>query len=689
MDHNEYRSLCEQIRHHNELYYNQDAPEISDFEYDALMRRLKEAEKEHPEYVTADSPTQKVGGKRVIGSPVLHRIPMLSLEDVFDRESVCRFVEAVKEIAPDAVFSVEEKIDGLSLSLEYQDGRLVRASTRGDGREGEDVTENVRMMRNVPLEIPLEDGAHIGAGGSFEVRGECYMRYADFKAANEQQKQAGKKLFANPRNCAAGTLRQSDPAIVKERKLELLVFNVQQPNDALAEFDHAGQLQFLEDMGFQCVARKLCADADAVWTAIENLGRNRSGLPYGIDGAVVKVNSIRLRRELGVRSKTPKWAVAYKYPPEEKETVLRDILLQTGRTGRVTPVAVFDGIALAGTWVTLATLHNQGRINELDLRIGDTLVVRKAGDIIPEIVRVSRHADANALPYQMRSCPECGAKLIRETEDGADLYCSNVECPAKLQRRLEFFASKDCMDIDGLGRSTVGLLIQSGKAASPADLYALTCQELEGILGSKRLAEKLVQAISASKRQPAVRLLKALGWRNIGASVAQTLLARYGSIPALFQTSREQLLADLPKLDGLGDTLVASIVHMVEDPGMRTEVERLAAYGLTVDHQLHTAGNILAGKTFVITGTLPTMERRQAQALIEENGGKVTGSVSRNTSYLVAGEAAGSKLEKAQALGIPVLSESELLSMIGYEMRPVLDIENGSAYSERVRINPF
>ncbi len=689
MDHNEYRALCEQIRHHNELYYNQDAPEISDFEYDALTRRLKEAEKEHPEYVTADSPTQKVGGKRVIGSPVLHRIPMLSLEDVFDRESVCRFVEAVKEIAPDAVFSVEEKIDGLSLSLEYQDGRLVRASTRGDGREGEDVTENVRMMRNVPLEIPLEDEAHIGAGGSFEVRGECYMRYADFKAANEQQEQAGKKLFANPRNCAAGTLRQSDPVTVKERGLELLVFNVQQPNDALAEFDHAGQLQFLEDMGFQCVARKLCADADAVWTAIENLGRNRSGLPYGIDGAVVKVNSIRLRRELGVRSKTPKWAVAYKYPPEEKETVLRDILLQTGRTGRVTPVAVFDGIALAGTWVTLATLHNQGRINKLDLRIGDTLVVRKAGDIIPEIVRVSRHADANALPYQMRSCPECGAKLIRETEDGADLYCSNVECPAKLQRRLEFFASKDCMDIDGLGRSTVELLIQSGKAASPADLYALTCQELEGILGSKRLAEKLVQAISASKRQPAVRLLKALGWRNIGASVAQTLLARYGSIPALFQTSREQLLADLPKLDGLGDTLVASIVHMVEDPGMRTEVERLAAYGLTVDHQLHTAGNILAGKTFVITGTLPTMERRQAQALIEENGGKVTGSVSRNTSYLVAGEAAGSKLEKAQALGIPVLSESELLSMIGYEMRPVLDIENGSAYSERVRINPF
>lgn len=665
MNHNEYEELCEQIRRHNELYYNQDAPEISDFEYDALMRRLKEAEKEHPEYATADSPTQKVGGKRVIGSPVQHRIPMLSLEDVFDRESVSRFVEAVKEIAPEAVFSVEEKIDGLSLSLEYQDGRLVRASTRGDGREGEDVTENVRMMRNVPLEIPLEDGAHIGAGGSFEVRGECYMRYADFRAANKQQEQAGKKPFANPRNCAAGTLRQSDPVTVKERGLELLVFNIQQPNDALAEFDHAGQLQFLEDMGFHCVARKLCTDADAVWAAIENLGQNRSGLPYGIDGAVVKANSIRLRRELGVRSKTPKWAVAYKYPPEEKETVLRDILLQTGRTGRVTPVAIFDGIALAGTWVTNATLHNQGRINELNLRIGDTLVVRKAGDIIPEIVRVSRHTDANALPYQMASCPECGAALVRETEDGADLYCSNLECPAKLQRRLEFFGSKDCMDIDGLGRSTVELLIQSGKAASPADLYALACEEMEGVLGSKRLAEKLVQAIAASKRQPAVRLLKALGWRNVGASVAQTLLTRYGSIQALFNTSREQLLADLPKLDGLGDTLVASIVHMVEDPGMRTEVERLAAYGLTLDCRLQAVGDTLAGKTFVITGTLPTMERRQAQALIEENGGKVTGSVSRNTSYLIAGEAAGSKLEKARALGIPVLSESELLSMIG------------------------
>ena len=666
----EYDELKSKIERHSRLYYEDDAPEISDFEFDALMRQLKAAEKEHPEYVTPDSPTQKVGGKRTIGIPVTHKVPMLSLEDVFTEDEVRDFIRTVKSIDPNASFSVETKIDGLSLSLEYQDGKFVRASTRGDGHEGEDVTANVRMMRGIPFEI---HDPNIGSApqGYFEVRGECYMTYADFATTNGQQEKAGKKLFANPRNCAAGTLRQAVPDVVRERGLSLFLFNVQQPNDALAGLSHGGQLNLLEEWGFPCVTHKTCFNEDEIWTAIQNLGNNRSGLPFGIDGAVIKVNSIALRQRLGERTKTPKWAIAYKYPPEEKETILRNIRLQTGRTGRVTPIAEFDPVTLAGTTVTNATLHNQNRINELNLNIGDTILVRKAGDIIPEVVQVVERDSHNTQPFQMALCPVCGAALEKAEEDGVDLYCSNIECPALLYRRLEFFGSKECMDSQGLGESTVAALVESGLVKAPSDLYDLAYDQMEfpwggklgTVLGSEKLADNLADAIWSSRSQDAVKVLKSLGWRNVGAHVSKVLLRKYGSITALFAVPREQLISDLSQTSGFGETLIRAVTDMVSDEKMQEEVKLLAKVGVNMDFQ-QAQGTALAGKTFVITGTLPSLSRDEAKTLIEQNGGKVSGSVSKKTNYLVAGEAAGSKLKKAQELGVDIISEEEMLTLI-------------------------
>lgn len=657
------QELVAEIQRHNGLYYNQDAPEIADHEYDALVRNLKDLEREHPEFMTPDSPTQRVGGKRVLGIPVDHTVPMLSLEDAFSEEEVRDFVRSVKELDPNAIFSVEEKIDGLSLSLEYQDGKLVRASTRGDGHVGEDVTENARMIDGLPQAISdphLEEAVK----GYLELRAECYMSAESFERMNRQQAQSGKKLYANARNCAAGTLRHSDPAVVKERGLKVLVFNVQQPNEYLAALSHGGQLNALADCKIPCVFHKACHNEDEIWQAIQILGRNRSALPYGIDGAVVKVNSHALRKRLGERSKSPRWAIAYKYPPEEKETTLRDILLQTGRTGRVTPVAVFDPVMLAGTTVTNATLHNQGRINDLKLNIGDTIVVRKAGDIIPEVVRVSRRLNEKA-PYQITACPECGADLIRETENGADLYCGNVQCPAKRVQRIIFFASKDCMDIDGLGPSIAEALVESGLVHTPADLYRLDDEDVElcDMFGEKT-TKKLLAAIEKSKGQNAIRVLKALGWRNIGAHAAKALLRFYGSIPNLFDYRKQGAYIDIINLDGFGETMALAAQAMIDDDKMYKEVMALEQAGVNMAYQPE-AGTVLAGKTFVITGTLPTLDRKEAQVLIEQNGGKVSGSVGKKTNFLVAGEAAGSKLSKAVSLGVPVISENDLLKMIG------------------------
>lgn len=650
----------------SDAYYNDDAPLVTDEEYDRLMHELKALEAAHPEWVEKNSPTQTVGGKRVLGIPVTHKVPMLSLEDVFSTEAVEDFVAEVKSIDPHATFSVEEKIDGLSLSLEYQDGRLIRASTRGDGHEGEDVTENVRAMKDVPLTVSDE---HVpdAVNGYFELRGECYMSNADFEAVNAKLAQEGKKLFANARNCAAGTLRQADPAVVKERGLSLFIFNVQQPNDALATLSHGGQLNLLRTWGFPCVERETCHDAQGVLNAIEKIGVRRSALPYGIDGAVVKVQGHSLRKRLGERTKTPKWAVAYKYPAEEKATVLREIQLQTGRTGRVTPVAVFNPVQLAGTTVQKATLNNAQYIKALDCRIGDTIVVYKSGDIIPQVRRVElAKRPEGTVPYDLAAmaCPECGGVLASEN-GSVDLYCQNPLCPAKAVQRIIFFASKPCMDIDGLGPVRVQELVENRFVETPADLYMLHEEEAELTeMYGEKTTKKLLEAIEKSKARPADRVLKALGWRNVGGHVARTLLDFYGNITELFSHNEEAYL-DVIGMAGIGPGIAQDIADMLSDPNMKGEVARLAAAGVNMTYRAaqQEGPARLVGKTFVITGTLPTMSRDEAKAYIEAHGGKVSGSVSKKTDFLLAGEAAGSKLAKAEALGVTVISQRDLEKM--------------------------
>lgn len=659
-----YRSLGEW----SDAYYNQDAPVVTDEEYDRHMQELKRLEAAHPEWVAEDSPTQNVGGKRVLGIPVAHTVPMLSLEDVFTREDVECFVRTVQSVDPQAVFSVEEKIDGLSLSLEYRDGKLVRASTRGDGHEGEDVTENVRQMKDVPQTI-RDEFIKDNPNGYFEVRGECYMRTDDFEAVNAKLLEEGKPLFANARNCAAGTLRQADPAIVKERGLSLFVFDTLQPNAALSELSHGGRLNLLESWNFPCVARATCHSAQDVWNAIEAISERRAMLPYGIDGAVIKVCGNALRQRLRTRTKTPKWAIAYKYPAEEKATILREIQLQTGRTGRVTPVAVFDPVQLAGTTVQKATLNNAAYIKALDCRVGDTIVVHKSGDIIPQVRRVEmskRPAGAVQFDLAAMTCPECGGALASEN-GSVDLYCQNPACPAKAVQRIVFFASKPCMDIDGLGPVRVQELVENRFIETPADLYGLYEEEAElaEMYGAKT-TKKLLDAIEESKKRPADRVLKALGWRNVGDHVARTLLGFYGGIIELFDC-KEQVSQSVAGLPGIGQGIAQNIAEMLKDAEMKEQVRRLAeagvnmAYAAPADNADTTP--VFTGKTFVITGTLPSMSRDEAKAYIEARGGKVSSSVSKKTDYLLAGEAAGSKLTKAKELGIKVISQQELEKM--------------------------
>lgn len=652
----------------SDAYYNDDAPLATDEEYDRLMRELKQLEAGHPYWVAEDSPTQTVGGKRVLGIPVTHTVPMLSLEDVFTREDVECFVRTVQSVDPQAVFSVEEKIDGLSLSLEYRDGKLVRASTRGDGHEGEDVTENVRQMKDVPQTI-RDEFIKDNPNGYFEVRGECYMRTDDFEAVNAKLLEEGKPLFANARNCAAGTLRQADPAIVKERGLSLFVFDTLQPNAALSELSHGGRLNLLESWNFPCVARATCHSAQDVWNAIEAISERRAMLPYGIDGAVIKVCGNALRQRLGTRTKTPKWAIAYKYPAEEKATILREIQLQTGRTGRVTPVAVFDPVQLAGTTVQKATLNNAAYIKALDCRVGDTIVVYKSGDIIPQVRRVEmskRPAGAVQFDLAAMTCPECGGALASEN-GSVDLYCQNPACPAKAVQRIVFFASKPCMDIDGLGPVRVQELVENRFIETPADLYGLYEEEAElaEMYGAKT-TKKLLDAIEESKKRPADRVLKALGWRNVGGHVARTLLGFYGGITELFDCN-ERVSQNVAGLPGIGQGIAQNVAEMLKDAEMKEQVRRLSEAGVNMVYAAPTSSTdatpAFADKTFVITGTLPTMSRDEAKAYIEARGGKVSGSVSKKTDYLLAGEAAGSKLTKAKELGIKVISQQALEKM--------------------------
>lgn len=655
--------LRELIKYHDDRYYNQDDPEISDYEYDQLTRKLKALEEEHPEYKSADSPTEKVGGvaKREAGVLVRHNVPMLSLQDVFSKEEVYSFVEKIQKEREDTVFIVEKKIDGLSVSLRYEEGQLVMGVTRGDGiNYGEDVTDNVRMIKD--LKTKLKDKVPY-----LEVRGEVYMKSEDFEAVNEKLEAEGKKLFANPRNCAAGTLRQLDPRVVKERNLSLFVFNVQDSRGI--EFTkHSESLEWLKNQGFKVVeGYRLCRTADEVWEAITEIGESRGSLAYDIDGAVVKVDNLADREYFGATSKTPRWAVAYKYPPEEKETVVKEIRLSVGRTGRITPTAIFDPIRLCGTNVERATLHNQDRIDELDVRIGDTIIVRKAGEIIPEVLSVVKEKrPANTEPYKIPSvCPSCGETATRD-ENTADIRCNNLNCPAQLTQHILNFVGRNAMDIKGFGEAYVDALTREGYLKDIADIYYLKSYRDEmiekGLIGKEKNTDKLLKAIEDSKNNDIDRLITGFGIRNIGRQAAYELKNHFGSIHRLKDASYEELLT----VKDMGHISSMAIIEFFKNPVNLDVLSRLEEAGVNFESAQEPvdADGSLSGLTFVITGTLPSMGRTQMEELVKKHGGKVSSSVSKKTDYLIAGENAGSKLTKAEQLGIKIISEDEFLNMI-------------------------
>ena len=655
-------ALRKEIEYHIERYYNQDDPEITDYEYDQKMNELKRLEREHPEYVTPDSPTQKVGGsaKREAGVLVEHNVPMLSLQDVFDREEVENFVAEMKKQLDDPEFVVEYKIDGLSLSLRYEYGELKLAETRGDGIQyGEDVTANAKVIRDVKKK--LKDKPEY-----LEIRGEVYMTEADFEKVNEKQELLGKKLFANPRNCAAGTLRQLDTAVTKERGLSMFIFNIQDARGISFE-THTEGYEYLKKQGIRVIEEyTVCKTADEVWAAIEKIGENRGKLPYDIDGAVVKINRFSDREKLGATSKVPRWAVAYKYPPEEKETKLLDIELSVGRTGRITPTAVFEPVRLCGTSVSRATLHNQDFIDELDIGIGDTIVVYKSGEIIPKVRRVIHEKrPAGVKKFVIPNvCPVCGAKTERE-KDTADIKCTSPNCPAQLERHMINFVGRDAMDIKGFGATYIMELVHLGYLKDIADIYDLKQHREElieqGIIGKEKNTDKLLDAIEKSKQNEAFQLLTGFGIPNVGKAAAKTILKHFGSIEALMQADMESL----QQVADVGEVTALCIRNYFQDENNCKIIERLKEAGVNMEMaESGSEDGRFDGLTFVITGTLPTMDRKAAAALIEAHGGKVSGSVSKKTNYLLAGENAGSKLTKANDLGVSVISEEELQEML-------------------------
>lgn len=655
-------ALRKEIEYHIERYYNQDDPEITDYEYDQKMNELKRLEREHPEYVTPDSPTQKVGGsaKREAGVLVEHNVPMLSLQDVFDRGEVENFVAEMKKQLDDPEFVVEYKIDGLSLSLRYEYGELKLAETRGDGIQyGEDVTANAKVIRDVKKK--LKDKPEY-----LEIRGEVYMTEADFEKVNEKQELLGKKLFANPRNCAAGTLRQLDTAVTKERGLSMFIFNIQDARGISFE-THTEGYEYLKKQGIRVIEEyTVCKTADEVWAAIEKIGENRGKLPYDIDGAVVKINRFSDREKLGATSKVPRWAVAYKYPPEEKETKLLDIELSVGRTGRITPTAVFEPVRLCGTSVSRATLHNQDFIDELDIGIGDTIVVYKSGEIIPKVRRVIHEKrPAGVKKFVIPNvCPVCGAKTERE-KDTADIKCTSPNCPAQLERHMINFVGRDAMDIKGFGATYIMELVHLGYLKDIADIYDLKQHREElieqGIIGKEKNTDKLLDAIEKSKQNEAFQLLTGFGIPNVGKAAAKTILKHFGSIEALMQADMESL----QQVADVGEVTALCIRNYFQDENNCKIIERLKEAGVNMEMaESGSEDGRFNGLTFVITGTLPTMDRKAAAALIEAHGGKVSGSVSKKTNYLLAGENAGSKLTKANDLGVSVISEAELQEML-------------------------
>lgn len=650
----EYEVLVKQVKYHNHLYYDKDAPELSDYQYDALTRRLKQLEQQFPELISEDSPTQKVGGAvSTKFDKVQHAVRMESLQDVFDMDEVRDFDRRVREAGLQPSYVVECKIDGLSVSLEYQDGVFVRGSTRGDGDVGEDVTENLATITAIPKELS-------NAPRFLEVRGEVYMPRDAFERLAKEQEESGRQVFKNPRNAAAGSLRQKDAAITAARGLSIFVFNVQQVEGHTLT-GHQESLDYLKEMGFPVSPRySRFENVEDVLREIEAIGTLRGTLPYDIDGAVVKVDDFEQRRRLGSTAKYPRWAVAFKYPPEEKDTVLKEIEVSVGRTGVLTPTAVFEPILLAGTTVSRAILHNEDFIREMDIRIGDTIRVRKAGDIIPEVVCVVRHEE-NAQPFVMPShCPSCGASVSRE-EDEAALRCVNPECPAQALRNLIHFASRAAMDIEGLGQAVAAQLVEKGYVQSAADLYTLSFEQLLTLDKFKeKSAQNLLDAIEASKKNNLDKLLFGLGIRNIGAKAAAQLAQRFKSMQALRQASQEELEG----IDGFGGVMVQSVLDFFAKDGTKDLLTRLEEAGVNMLYEGEEKGDRLAGMTFVVTGTLAGMSRTQAEEMITQNGGKASSSVSKKTSYVLAGEAAGSKLTKAQALGIPVINEEEFLKML-------------------------
>lgn len=651
----EYQSLCDQIAYHNQKYYVEDAPEIDDYEYDMLYRRLQAMESEHPELVTPDSPTQKVGGPALnTFAPVAHEVPMESLHDSFSEEELLDFDRRVREAVGDPVYVVEPKFDGLSVSLEYRDGLFVRGSTRGDGLVGEDVTENLRAIRTVPKKLnrPVP---------FLEVRGEVYMSHDSFLALCARQELNDEKPFKNPRNAAAGSLRQKNPKITASRGLDIFIFNVQQV--AGEEFSsHDASLAFLRELGFPVTdLNRTCATMSEVIERVREIGELRGSLGYSIDGAVVKVNDFAQREALGSTAKFPRWAEAFKYPPEEKESRLVDIEINVGRTGVLTPTGVFDPVTLAGTTVSRATLHNQDFIAEKGICIGCTCVLRKAGEIIPEVVSVVEGTAAGDTYRMPETCPSCGGPVVRE-EGEAALRCVNPECPAQLLRHLIHFASRDAMDIEGLGPAVLEQLLAQELVKSPADLYRLTVSQLMTLerMGEKS-SQNLVDAIAKTKENDLYRLIFALGIRHIGQKAAKLLTGRFRSVDELFAASQEEIAS----IEGFGGIMAESVAEFFAQPGTARLIGELCDAGVNLESRAaETADARFAGKTFVLTGTLPTMTRNEASALVEKYGGKVSSSVSKKTSYVLAGEEAGSKLTKANQLGVTVITEEEFLKML-------------------------
>ena len=651
----EMKALRDTLNQHGYRYYVLDDPVISDYEYDRMLRRLEELERDHPEEITPDSPTQRVGGAPVSAfTPYSHPVPLESLQDVFDSGEVEEFCEKMTEAAGECAYSIEPKVDGLSVALEYRDGRFVRGATRGDGRTGEDVTENIRTIRSIPMTLP-EALPHL------IVRGEVYMPKRVFAQLNAAREERGEALFANPRNAAAGSLRQLDPKICAERRLDIAVFNLQL-SEGRTFATHAETLEYLRSQQFKVIPCKVLRTASEINDEIRRLNEKREEFPFDIDGAVVKLNNLSDRSVLGSTAKCPRWAIAFKYPPEQKLSVVQDIVVQVGRTGVLTPKVIVAPVRLAGTTVTTATLHNEDFIREKDIRIGDTVLIQKAGEIIPEVVSVDYgKRPEGTQPYQMpKRCPVCGAPVSRD-EDGAAVRCTGAECPAQLLRNITHFASRDAMDIDGMGPAVMQQLIEKGLVKNAADLYFLEAGDLEALerMG-KKSAENAISAIEASKDRGLERLLYALGIRQVGQKAGKVLGSCFQSFDALSQATVEELTA----IDDVGEITARFIREWLDSPQSQHLMARLKDAGVCMESKAEVVDRRFAGMTFVLTGSLSAFTREEATAMIEARGGKASGSVSKKTTYVVAGENAGSKLKKANELGIPVLSEEEFLEKV-------------------------